>query len=143
MKNTKKTMKKKKDWQTKEKKRSFKQKDKGILGLLFIMRHFFKHLSEWIEEMTDPRNQSYITYTQADYIYMGILKNICGVKTMHSMEELFNESTCIRTLGIFSGNRELKEIPHSDSLNYYLEKLSPECLGGFHTDRFIGVRLRV
>ena len=59
---------------------------------------------------------------------MGILKNICGVKTMHSMEELFNESVCIRTLGIFSGNRELKEMPHGDSLNYYLEKLSPECL---------------
>ena len=122
-------MKKKKDWQTKAKKRDCKQKDKGILGLIFIMKHFFKHLPEWIEEMTDPRNQSYITYTQADYIYMGILKNICGVKTMHSMEELFNESTCIRTLGIFSGNRELKEMPHSDSLNYYLEKLSPECLG--------------
>ncbi len=85
-------MKKKKDWQTKEKKRNYKQRDKGIIGLLFIIKHFFKHLPEWIEEMTDPRNQSYITYTQADYIYMGILKNICGVKTMHSMEELFNES---------------------------------------------------
>ena len=125
----KKAMKKKKDWQTKEKKRHFKQQDKGILGLLFVVKHFFKHLPEWIEEMPDPRNQSYITYTQADYIYMGILKNICGVKTMHSMEELFNESVCIRTLGIFSGNRKLKEMPHSDSLNYYLEKLSPECLG--------------
>ena len=128
MKETKKKMKKKKDWQTKAKKRSYKQRDKGILGILFIVKHFFKHLPEWIEEMEDPRNQSYITYTQADYIYMGILKNICGVKTMHSMEELFNESECIRTLGIFSENKELKEMPHSDSLNYYLKKLSPECL---------------
>lgn len=128
MEKAKKTMKKKKDWQTKAKKRNYKQRDKGIVGLLFIVKHFFKYLPEWIEEMEDPRNQSYITYTQADYVYMGILKNICGVKTMHSMEELFNETTCIRTLGILSGNDNLKEMPHSDSLNNYLEKLSPECL---------------
>ena len=130
MEKAKKKMKKKKDWQTKEKKRNYKQHDKGIIGLLFIIKHFFKYLPEWIDEMEDPRNQSYITYTQADYIYMGILKNICGIKTMHSMEELFNESECIRTLGIFSGNEKLKEMPHSDSLNYYLKKLSTECLSG-------------
>lgn len=128
MKTPKKTMKKKKDWQTKEKKRKYKQKDNGILGIIFIVKHFFKRLTEWIEEMTDPRNQSYITYTQSDYVYMGILKNICGVKTMHSMEEMFNEASCIRTLGILSGDAGLKEMPHSDSLNNYLEKLSPECL---------------
>lgn len=123
-----KTMKKKKDWQTKAKKRKYMKQDKGILGIIFIMNHFFKHLTEWIEEMTDPRNQSYITYTQSDYIYMGILKNICGVKTMHSMEELFNNVNCIRTLGLLSGDAGFEEMPHSDSLNNYLKKLSPECL---------------
>ena len=123
-----KIMKKKKDWQTKEKKRKRKQQDKGIVGLMFVIRHFFKNLNEWIEEMEEPRHQSYITYTQSDYVYMGILKNICGVKTMHSMEEQFNEKICIKTLGILSGNKELHEMPHSDSLNYYLEKLSPDCL---------------
>ena len=128
MKNKVKTMKKKKDWQTKAIKRKYKEQDKGILGIMFIMKHFFKHLNEWIEEMEDPRNISYITYTQADYVYMGILKNLCGVRTMHSMEEQFNASACIRTLGILSGNTELAEMPHSDSLNNYLKKLSPQCL---------------
>lgn len=121
-------MKKKKDWQTKQKKRRYKQRDKGIAGFIFIVNHFFKKLPQWIEEMADPRHPSYITYTQSDYVYMGILKNICGVRTMHAMEEQFNESACIRTLGILSGNKELVEMPHSDSLNNYLEKLSPECL---------------
>jgi len=130
MKKAVKTMKKKKDWQTKAIKRKYKEQDKGILGILFIVRHFFGHLTEWIEEMEDPRNISYITYSQSDYVYMGILKNLCGVKTMHSMEEQFNKFTCIRTLGILSGNRELSEMPHSDSLNNYLEKLSVQCLAG-------------
>ncbi|MBQ4528990.1 MAG: hypothetical protein IJA36_00035 [Lachnospiraceae bacterium] len=128
MKNKVKSMKKKKDWQTKAMKRKHKEHDKGILGIMFIMKHFFRHLTEWIEEMADPRNVSYITYSQSDYIYLGILKNLCGVKTMHSMEEQFNEEACICTLGILSGNAKSTEIPHSDSLNNYLKKLSPDCL---------------
>lgn len=128
MKKAKKSMKKKKDWQTKAKKRKYREQDRGILGVVFIVKHFWKNLTEWIEKMEDPRNQSYITYTQSDYVYMGILKNVCGVKTMHSMEEQFNHVNCIRTLGLLSGNNELHEMPHSDSLNNYLRMLSPECL---------------
>lgn len=104
------------------------QKDKGIIGIVFIVKHFFKHLNEWIEEMTDPRHPSYTTYTQSDYVYMALLKNICGVKPMHSIEETFNHENCIRTLAIFSGHEELEEMPHSDSLNNYLRELSPKCL---------------
>ena len=42
--------------------------------------------------------------------------------------ENFNKENCIRTLRLMSGNQELNEMPHYDTLNYYLEKLSPECL---------------
>ncbi len=59
---------------------------------------------------------------------MGLMKNFCGVKTMHSMEEQFNEKESIETLRILSGDKALNEMPHSDTLNYYLERLSPECL---------------
>lgn len=90
----KKNMKKKKDWQTKAAKRKYKEQDEGILGIMFIVRDFFKNLTDWIEEM----------------------------------EEQFNAAACIRTLGIPSGNEELEEMPHSDSLNNYLKKLSPQCL---------------
>ena len=81
-------------------------------------------------EMDDPRNQSYITYTQADLVYMGILKNVCAQHSMREMEENFNRETCIDTLRILSGNKKLEEMPHYDTLNYYLERLSPECLSG-------------
>lgn len=47
---------------------------------------------------------------------------------MRAMEEQFNEEICIDTLRILSGDGNLAEMPHSDTLNYYLEKLSPECL---------------
>ena len=109
-------------------KRELKKADRGIVDLLHIIFHFFGNLSQWIAEMTDGRHQSYITYTQENLLCMGILKNLCSVESMRQMEEKFNEETCIRTLGILSGNPGLEEMPHSDTLNHYLSKLPPECL---------------
>ena len=79
-----------------------------------------------METKKDPRNQSYITYTQSDLVYMALLKNICSLKSMRQMEECFNEEQCIDTLRYLSGDRHLSEMPHYDTLNYYLEKLPPE-----------------
>lgn len=97
---------------------------------MMIPKHFFKDLNQWIGEMKDPRNSSYTVYTPADYIYMGILKNICPIGSMRQMDERFNEETCIHTLKIQSGNQELVEMPHYDSLNHYLERLSLQELSG-------------
>jgi len=122
------SMKTRNEWVTKAIKREKKKQDRGIVDLMMIMKHFFRELPEWLNEMSDPRNESYIIYTQSDLVFMGLLKNICGVKTMHSMEENFNEEECIRTLSLLSGNCALNEMPHCDTLNYYLMKLSPKCL---------------
>ena len=109
-------MKKKSEWNRKKDKRAErKSHDKGIVGLIKVLRHFFGEMNEWIEEMDDPRNESYITYSQQDLFYMGCMKNICTVESMKKMEDLFNEESCIRTLGILSGNEGLDEMPHCDT----------------------------
>lgn len=113
---------------TKEEKREMKKKDRGIVDFIMIYKHFFKDMPDWINEMGDPRNPSYTTYTQTDFVNMGILKNICSLESMRQMEEAFNEENCIATLRLMSGNDRLKEMPHYDTLNYYLEQLSPQCL---------------
>ena len=92
------------DWNRKSHKREKKKKDRGIVDFAMIQEHFFKNLPDWINEMEDPRHESYITYTQADFIYMGILKNACSVESMRQMEEKFNEQTCIDTLRLLSGD---------------------------------------
>ena len=115
---------------TKKEKRERKKKDRGIVDFMMVTNHFFHDLKNWILEMNDPRNPSYITYTQADLTYMGILKNVCSQYTMREMEENFNTENCIEILGFMSGNQKLNEMPHYDTLNYYQEKLSPECLSG-------------
>lgn len=71
-------MKKATEWVRKKLKRTKKEKDRGIVDFMMITRYFFKDINQWIEEMEDPRHQSYTVYIQSDLVYMGILKSICG-----------------------------------------------------------------
>lgn len=112
----------------KREKRNRKKQDRGIVDFMMVTNHFFHSLRKWILEMDDPRNPSYITYSQADLNYMAILKNVCGQHTMREMDENFNKENCIDTLRILSGHQALEEMPHYDTLNNYLERLPPECL---------------
>ena len=113
---------------TKKEKRKKKKKDRGIVDFIMIYKHFFKDMPYWINEMEDPRNPSYTIYKQTDFVNMGIIKNVCSLESMRQMEEAFNEENCIATLRLMSGDTRLKEMPHYDTLNYYLEHLSPQCL---------------
>lgn len=145
-------MKKRKQWVTKKLKRTIKHEDKGIADYIRVQRHFFEDLNDWIDEITDPRNESYCTYTQQDMVHLGILKNVCGVESMRQMNEKFNEEACIDTLSFLSGNAYLNEMPDFTTLNNYLEKLSAACLSDlrkkmvtslirsktFHKNRFLG-----
>lgn len=70
--------------------------------------------------MDDLRDPSRITYNQTDLNYMAILKNICSQHSIREMKENYNKGTCIDTPRILSGHRTLEEMPHYDTLNYYL-----------------------
>lgn len=109
-------------------KRKLKENNNGFVDLTKSANHYFKDLRGWINQMLDPRHQSYITYTQADLVFQCLLKNLCSVESMNQMEEKFNEENCIHNLKVLSGNKNLVEMPHYDTVNNYLEGLSPECL---------------
>lgn len=64
----------KEKWLRKAVKRKLKEKDKRIVDFIWIMRHFFGHLRDWIEEMEDPRHPSYTIYTQSDLVFMALMK---------------------------------------------------------------------
>lgn len=113
---------------TKKEKREKKKNDRGIVDFIMIYKHFFKDMPDWINEMEDSGNPSYTIYTQAGFVNMGILKNVCSLESMRQMEETFNEENCVATLRLMSGDTRLKEMPHYDTLNYYLEQLLPQCL---------------
>ena len=117
-----------KKYLSKAEKRELKKQDRGFIEILEVVHHFFKDFMKWVDEITDPRNKSYITYTQNDLIVLGLIKNICSIDSMRQMEEKFNEETCIETFKLITGDKNISEIPYYGTLNYYLKMLSPECL---------------
>lgn len=126
-------------WLRKLQKRKIKKEDRGLTEWIRILYHFFGNFTKWINQMRDPRHKSYIIYTQADLVYMALLKNICSLKSMRQMEECFNEEHCIDTLRYLSGDKKLEEMPHYDTLNYYLEMLPPEELSGVRRNMMAGL----
>jgi hypothetical protein len=113
---------------TKADKRRLMESDRGIVDFIQVQNHFFGDLTVWLNGMADGRHQSYITYTQPDLVFMGIMKNVCSATSMNQMNGMFNNENCIRTLSLISGNEKLSEIPDGDTLNYYLELLPPDQL---------------
>ena len=117
-----------KKYLSKAEKRELKKQDRGFVEILEVVNHFFKDFKKWLNEITDPRNKSYITYNQNDLIILGLIKNICSIDSMRQMEEKFNEEACIETFKLITGDKNISEIPYYGTLNYYLMMLSPECL---------------
>jgi hypothetical protein len=118
---------------TKADRRKMAESDRGIAGFIQTAAHFFGDMKDWIDGMEDGRHQSYITYPQRVLVSMGMLKNVCGVETLNQMNGKFNDSNCIRTLSLMSGNKRLDEMPDGDTLNHYLSLLPPDQLDGLRS----------
>ena len=90
---------------------------------LKVCKHFFPSLHIWLNNMVDPGNQLYITYSQAVLVLMCIMKNVTGIGTMRSMNAVFNETSAIENLSILSEDPSLTEMPDWQTANNYLERL--------------------
>ncbi len=96
-----------------------------VKGLHKVQKHYYAKLKERLNEVADPRDNRYTTYSNATLIGTGMVKNICGIPTMQQMTSAFNTDHCIRNISDFIGN-ENEELPHYVTLNDYLKKLDPK-----------------
>ena len=98
-----------------------------------ILMHFFPNLSEWFNQMPDPRCVSGRIYSQAVLAFMIIMKNISAIVSMRQMNEAFNTEEAIRNPGILAGC-ELKEMPDWQTVNNYLSRIDVNCLQKIQTE---------
>ena len=90
-----------------------------------ISMHFFPLLPQWLNNMVDPRNKDYITYSAAVLVLMCIMKCVCGVVTMRSMNEAFARNEALCNLMVLTGE-EPEEMPDWQTANNYLKRLNPK-----------------
>ena len=117
-------------------KRKDKRKIEGNTNYFFefirIKDHFFKNMNSWLKKVADHRHQSYKKYEPEVILLLMILKNVFSLKSMRSMTDELNQDLVIDNLGKVL-DIDLEELPHYDTINNFLKKLSPEELGKIRT----------
>lgn len=74
----------------------------------------------------DPRNQSYIEYTNDELLGTMFYKGIAGIESMQSMTYEFNQEKVVENLYQFMGKKGKEYLPHGVTVNEYLERLNPD-----------------
>lgn len=90
-----------------------------------VLKHYFPDLMSLISLIDDPRNQSYITYSQEEFILMSMFSKFTHMKSQRNMNECFNNETIIHDFKILF-DEELEEVPHGDTIHNYFKNVSIE-----------------
>ena len=90
-----------------------------------IIRRYFPELINKFNNLTDLRNQSYITYQMKVIFMVRLLGLMCEIKSMHEMTDELNTEEAIENIAKICG-LELEEIPHCDTINNVFEQVKVE-----------------
>lgn len=108
---------------TRKSKRLLEKNFRAFKELLKIIKHYFPNFNHLMSSVSDPRNQSYITYSQEEILFFRILSYCCHFKSMREMNRELNNDNVIQTSRLLFG-KDSEEVPHGDTINNYLEEVS-------------------
>lgn len=87
-----------------------------------IIRQYFPKLLDMFQELTDVRNQSYVTYEMKVIFMVRLMALMCEIKSMNGISSEFNTDETIKNIAQICGT-ELEEIPHHDTINNVFETI--------------------
>ena len=91
-----------------------------IKECLSIQKKFYPRLFNRFNEVADPRNSSYIDYSNRVMLGTLYFKSICSVSSMQSMTSYFNKEEVVSNIYNILGDKEKEYLPHYVTLNEYL-----------------------
>ena len=118
---------------TRKMKRELKQTVNPLEELLIIIKQYFPRLINWIDSLTDTRNQSYVTYDFKICLLMQMLAFCSSYQSMNKIGRDFNSDIIINNI-----NNILKtnyvEVPHKDTLINVISSIKYEELEKIQTN---------
>lgn len=118
---------------TRKIRREMKKSVNPLEELLIVVKQNFPKLYVWLDNLTDVRNQSYITYDVKTCITTEILALCCGIQSMNGVSRDFNTDETIENI-----NNILKanyiEIPHKDTIINVVKELKHSELENIQTN---------
>lgn len=95
-----------------------------------IQIRYVPELMTYFSETEDPRNSSYITYSNRIMLSTLYHKGIGGIVSMQEMTSQFNKEIVVTNIYTLTGEEAREYLPHHVTLNEYLERLDPGELEG-------------
>lgn len=99
-----------------------------------IQRKFYPELFTKFGQITDPRHDSYISYSSKVMLGTVYYKGIAGISSMQGMTREFNEEQVVKNLYGFMGINAKDYLPHGVTVNEFLEKLDSSGLEEIQSD---------
>ena len=90
-----------------------------------IQEKYIPSLMELFSQTKDPRNPSYITYSNTTMLSQVYYKGIAGIVSMQGMTQAFNTTVAGKNIYCSIGEEAKEYLPHHVTENEYLERLDP------------------
>ena len=108
---------------TRKEKRELK-KDKSLVCTLYnIIDKYLPRLFIMFDNLTDARQQCKITYSMKAICVTRLFALLCGLTSMNSMTNKFNNDNSINNLSKII-NEDLSDLPHYDTINDVFDDLN-------------------
>lgn len=114
-------------------KRELKQAVNPLEELLIIIKQYFPKLTSWIDNLTDSRNQSYITYDIKVCLLTQILAFCSSYQSMNKIGRNFNSDIVINNINHILKTNYI-ELPHKDTLINVISEIKFEELEKIQTN---------
>lgn len=118
---------------TRKMKRELKSAVNPLEELLIIIKQYFPKLTYWIDNLTDTRNQSYITYDIKICLLTQILAFCSSYQSMNKIGRDFNSDIVINNINQIL-NTNYIELPHKDTLINVISEIKFEELEKIQTN---------
>ena len=100
---------------TRKMRRELKQSVNPLEELLIIIKQYFPKLTNWIDNLTDTRNKSYVTYDFKICLLTQILAFCSSYQSMNKIGRDFNSDIVINNINHILKTNYI-ELPHKDTL---------------------------
>jgi len=108
---------------TRKEKRELRKDKSLICNLYNIIDKYLPQLFTLFEELTDNRQKGKVTYSMKSVCVTRLFALLCGITTMNSLTNKFNNEFAIRNLSKIV-KEELNDLPHYDTINNIFENLN-------------------
>ena len=117
---------------TRKMRRELKNAVNPLEELLIIMKQYFPKLTDWIDNLTDTRHQSYVTYDFKICLLTQILAFCSSYQSMNKIGRDFNSDIVINNINNILKTNYI-ELPHKDTLINVISEIKFEELEKIQT----------